>query len=99
MSLLSDGLIAAAKGAGLPFSIRTQGSLANVYFTDTLPVPSYAPRPDAALMTAFHRAALQAGVFISPRGMLCTATVLNEEIVEEAVERLSQAMTEIQKAM
>lgn len=94
MSRLTQGLTSAAKEVGLPFSIRTQGSLGNIFLMETPPEPSYAPRPDGAAMDEFHRAALRAGVYLSPRGMICTATCLTEEIVDEAIGRLEKAMSE-----
>lgn len=95
MTRLSEGLVTIAREAGVPFSIRSQGSIANVYFTETLSEPSYAPRPDARQMADFHRAALAAGVYLSPRGMICTATSLTEDLVEEVLERLGRAFAEI----
>jgi hypothetical protein len=52
-------------------------------------------RTDGAAMTAFHLAALNHGVFLAPRGLLALSTVLDDELVGEAGDRLTAALADL----
>ena len=45
--------------------------------------------------TAFHLAALNHGVFIAPRGLLALSTVLDDDLADEAADRLSLALEDV----
>jgi glutamate-1-semialdehyde 2,1-aminomutase len=90
---LADGLAKAAADAGLPFSLRRDSSLINVYFSDQPPDATIA-RTDAALADCFHLAALNHGLFFSHRGLLCVSTAFDDDVVTEAVERAASALSD-----
>jgi len=52
-------------------------------------------RTDAAEITAFHLAALNHGVFMAPRGLLVLSTVLDDDLADEAADRLSLALEDV----
>ena len=52
-------------------------------------------RTDNELMAEFFLAALNRGVFMSSRGMIVLATIMDETIIDEAVERLELAMRDV----
>jgi glutamate-1-semialdehyde 2,1-aminomutase len=91
---LADGLTAAAADHGVPFSLRRVGSLLNVYLTAEAP-RSVPERSDAPLMAAFHLACLTRGLFLAPRGLVATSTVLSDELVAAAVERAARAFADV----
>lgn len=85
---------AAARSAGLPFSIRHTGSLLNIFFMEQLPPPTVAPR-NMRLMRNFHLAALNHGIFIAPRGLIALSTVLTNALVDEVCQKVALAMAEV----
>jgi glutamate-1-semialdehyde 2,1-aminomutase len=91
---LETVLAKAAAGLGLPLSIRRSGSMLQLFFSETAP-DAIAERTDGAAMTAFHLAALNHGVFFAPRGLLALSTVLDDELISEAGERLTAAMADL----
>ncbi len=66
-ALLANGVAAAAKDAGLPVNVNRLGSMFTWFFTDQ-PVHDWetAAKCDTAAFGAFHRAMLDAGVFLPP---------------------------------
>ena len=65
----------------------------------TRPTVRPAPeRTDGAVMTAFHLAALNHGVFLAPRGLLALSTVLDDDLMSEAGERLTAAIADLAAA-
>ena len=46
-------------------------------------------------MTAFFLAALNRGVFMSSRGMIVMATIMDETIIDDAVVRMELAMRDV----
>ena len=91
---LADGLTRAAAAHGVPFSVRSAGSLLNVFLAPE-PPPTIAERTDGDLMAAFHVACLNHGLFFAQRGLLVTSTVLSDELVDEAVERAGAALADV----
>ena len=49
-------------------------------------------RGDAADVSMLHRAALEAGVYMAPRGMLCISTPMDDAVVSELLARLAVAV-------
>ena len=82
---------------GRPASIRRSGSMLQLFFSEVAPDATN-ERTDGAAMTAFHLAALNHGVF-SPRGLLALSTVLDDEPLSEAGDRLAAAMTDLSAEM
>ncbi len=53
-----------------------------------------APTPDPT-PARFHLAALNHGLMFAPRGMMALATVLDEALIDEAIERAGAAMSDV----
>ncbi len=87
-------LAKAAAGAGVPLSIRRSGSMLQLFFSEVAP-DATTERTDGQAITAFHLAALNHGVFLAPRGLLALSTVLDDEQLGQAGDRLSAAMTDV----
>jgi glutamate-1-semialdehyde 2,1-aminomutase len=94
LDVIAGAIREAAAAHGLPFSSRSAGSLLNVYFSETAPVAN-ALRQDADMARAFHLAALTRGVFLAPRALLNTSSVLSEDDAHEAAERLQSAVADM----
>jgi glutamate-1-semialdehyde 2,1-aminomutase len=94
---LSAELARAAQQAQLPFSVRTYGSLLNVFFLKE-PPPATIARDDARAITNFHLAALNNGLFLAPRGMIALSTVIADEMLTEISERAAKAIAEVARA-
>jgi glutamate-1-semialdehyde 2,1-aminomutase len=94
---LGAELSRAASQAELPFSVRTYGSLLNVFFLKEAPSATIA-REDARAIANFHLAALNNGLFLAPRGMIALSTVITDELLSEISERAAKAMAEVAKA-
>ncbi|MFP3901407.1 MAG: aspartate aminotransferase family protein [Acidimicrobiia bacterium] len=94
---LQDGLAKAAADHGVPFSSRRAGSLLNVFLGDEAPA-AVGERTDGRLMAAFHLACLDNGLFIAPRGLIATSTVLSDELIDSAVDRAARAFAEVASA-
>jgi glutamate-1-semialdehyde 2,1-aminomutase len=64
---LADGVAAAAREAGIPVTTNRVGSMFTWFFTE-LPVANYedALRSDTEAFAAFHRAMLEAGIWLPP---------------------------------
>jgi glutamate-1-semialdehyde 2,1-aminomutase len=88
------GLIDAAGAAGLPLTVNHVGSLLNMFFTQE-PVATVQQRPDTELITQFHLAALNHGLFLASRGLMALSTVMDEHIIDEAIEHAAAAMADM----
>src|SRR5271163_2818689 len=88
---LAQDLKKAAMAVELPFSVRRVGSLMNVFFLKEPPAPMIA-RDDAKLMAEFHLAMLNHGLFLAPRGLIALSTVMTDELMNEIIQRASQAL-------
>jgi glutamate-1-semialdehyde 2,1-aminomutase len=91
---LRDGLAQAAKKTGLPLSINHFGSCLNLYFSETAPESSIV-REDGEIVSRFHLAAMNHGLFLAPRGMMALSTVTTRQHVEETLERAEAAMRDV----
>jgi glutamate-1-semialdehyde 2,1-aminomutase len=94
---LEDVLTKAAADAGLPLSVRRAGSMLQLFFSPS-PPDATPLRTDGELITAFHLAALNHGVFLAPRGLLALSTVLDDGHLEDAGTRLSAAVADVAAA-
>jgi glutamate-1-semialdehyde 2,1-aminomutase len=79
---LAEGLTELLAASPLALSLTSTGSLMNI-------------RGDAGELGRLHRAALDAGVYMAPRGMLCTSTAMDEGVVDEALERIGEAVAAV----
>jgi glutamate-1-semialdehyde 2,1-aminomutase len=91
---LAQELKKAAMAVELPFSVRRIGSLMNVFFLNEPPPPTIA-RDDAKLMAEFHLAMLNHGLFLAPRGLIALSTVMTDELMNEIIQRASQALHDV----
>jgi glutamate-1-semialdehyde 2,1-aminomutase len=91
---LETALAKAAAGAGVPLSIRRSGSMLQLFFSEEAPA-AIPERTDGAAMTAFHLAALNHGVFLAPRGLIALSTVLDDDLIAEAGDRLVAAIADL----
>jgi len=91
---LEEVLAKAAADAGLPLSIRRAGSMLQLFFSPDPPAATPL-RADGELITAFHLAALNHGVFLAPRGLLALSTVLDDGLLADASVRLSAAIADV----
>jgi glutamate-1-semialdehyde 2,1-aminomutase len=81
-----------ARRLELRMSIRQAGSLMNVVFAGE------SPDETARLYRNFHLACLNHGVFIAPRGLLALSTVITDELLNEACERIVSALRDSARA-
>jgi glutamate-1-semialdehyde 2,1-aminomutase len=72
---LAEGLSGLLRNSGLGVALTSCGSIMNI-------------RGEAAGVRALHRAALESGVFMAPRGMICISTVMDEAVIDEVMARL-----------
>ena len=92
---LANGLATHASNLRLPLSIRRNGSLMNVFFTtDEQHVPGQG-REDAQAMHLFYLAALNHGLSLAPRGLICLSTVMDEALIDTVVQRAASAMEDV----
>jgi len=91
---LDEALAKKAAALGLPFSVRRVGSLLNVYFSST-PPPANLRRNDQALLAKFHLAGMNRGLYFASRGMLVLATVLDDPLLGEVIERAGAALEDV----
>ena len=76
---LAEGLAALLDRSTLNLSLTSAGSIMNV-------------RGDAAHLSNLHQAALDAGIYMAPRGMLCTSTAMDDAVIDQAIGRLEEAI-------
>lgn len=92
---LCEGITAHAVRLGLPLSINRNGSLINLFFTDTVPQAVTWRREDADLMHRFFLASLNHGLMLAPRGMLCLSTVMDNALIDDVISRAAAAMEDV----
>jgi glutamate-1-semialdehyde 2,1-aminomutase len=88
---LERGLLVAGERAGLAVKVRRVGSLLAINVSTGA---AGAPPPDPT-PARFHLAALNHGLMFAPRGMMALATVLDEKLIDEAIERAGAAMSDV----
>ena len=88
---LAASLERSAGQHGLPLSLNQCGSLIQVYFDEE----ASAGAGELDRMSAFHLAALNHGLMMASRGMMCLATVMDESLVDEAAQRADAAMEDV----
>jgi glutamate-1-semialdehyde 2,1-aminomutase len=75
---LADGALQAVRDAGLSLDSSRVGSLVNL-------------RGPLDLLLAMHAAALDEGVYMAPRGLLCVSTPMDDAILDEVLGSLQRA--------
>ena len=92
---LCDGLTTHASNLRLPLSIKRNGSLLNLFFTADEPQAVTFGREDAQAMHLFFLAALNHGLMVAPRGLMCLSTVMDEALIDRVVQRAAAAMEDV----
>ena len=78
---LAERLEGAARDADVDMQVHAYGSLMQVNCSDPL---------------AFHRACLEEGLYIAPRGSMNVSTPMDEAVLDEIVERWRPAMDRVE---
>jgi glutamate-1-semialdehyde 2,1-aminomutase len=91
---LRQGLAEAASHLDLPLVTTGLGSLLTVFFEREVPFPPRV-RSDLGLLSAFHLACLNRGLFIAPRGMVVLSTAMTAPIVNDAIDRFALALRDV----
>lgn len=94
---LAAGLITAAAGARLPFSLRRVGSLFNLYLQAELPTANPL-RSDTAEIALLHLAGMNHGLYFAPRGMLTLSTPLDDAAIDDMIARFAAAFDDVYAA-
>ena len=93
---LAAGLRAALAAAGLPAVVTRCGSLVHLNLGIEREPRSFADIDLAnPNLEPLHLACMAEGLFIAPRGLINTSTVLDEAVVDEAVERFGRAVARV----
>jgi len=95
---LADGLLAAARGAGIPACVNRVGSMLTLFFTEG-PVTDYASaaRSDTERFAAFFQGMLDRGVYFPPAQFeaLFVSLAHSEQDVEETVRAASEVFASL----
>ena len=91
---LESGARASAAKVGLPFQVSRVGSLLNFFFETERP-ESNMTREDLDVMNQFHLACLNHGLFIARRGLVVMCTLMDESTVDETIDRIAAAMSDL----
>lgn len=96
---LRRGLAAALADAGVPGLATGYGSFVAVHLgVDRVGNYREAARADKELARLLHMALLLEGVFCAPRLMFCTATAMDDAVVEEGIAGFRRALTRVPAA-
>ncbi len=88
---LDAALVEHAARLAIPFSTRRSGSLLQCFFS-VVPPEANQVRADHDVATSFHLAALNEGLFFAGRGLIALSTVLDDALLQEAIERFRSAL-------
>ncbi len=91
---LESNLLDSAARHQVPFSVRRNGSLMNIYFTADLPAANLA-RADGSTMSLAHLSGLNHGLYFASRGMLVLSTVMTEDDIANISERFDAVMADV----
>jgi glutamate-1-semialdehyde 2,1-aminomutase len=95
---LERGLLAAGEKSGLAVKVRRVGSLIAINVSRAASPEKTTTFGDAAAdptPARFHLAAINHGLMFAPRGMMALATVLDEALIDQAIERAGAAMSDV----
>lgn len=94
---LAEGLRQVFASLNTGVAINVCGSLIQLHFGKQKPeILDYRELDlESEVLSSFHRAALEEGVYLAPRGMLNVSTAMDQEIVEDALSRLGRAAEKV----
>jgi glutamate-1-semialdehyde 2,1-aminomutase len=70
----------------LDLSLTSSGSIMNL-------------RGDVGDLTRLYLAALDAGIYMAPRGMLCVSTAMDDGVIDDAISRIDEAIVVVSDSM
>jgi glutamate-1-semialdehyde 2,1-aminomutase len=70
----------------LDLSLTSSGSIMNL-------------RGDVGDLTRLYLAALDAGIYMAPRGMLCVSTAMDDGVIDDAISRIDEAIVVVTDSM
>ena len=91
---LGNAILSAAGELDLPVTLTRAGSLMNLHFGGRPRAP-LARRESGRLMSLFHLAALNRGLFLAPRCLIVLSTVMTEVDISEVAYRMRVAMQDV----
>jgi glutamate-1-semialdehyde 2,1-aminomutase len=93
---LAEGLRRGFRSAGVDGGVTAYGSFLHLHFDSPASIRSFddvnLASPGLARM---HRACLNEGVYLAPRGMLNLSTAMDDGVVDELVERMTRAAARV----
>jgi glutamate-1-semialdehyde 2,1-aminomutase len=93
---LAEGLRRGFRSAGVDGGVTAYGSFLHLHFDSPVSIRSFddvnLASPGLAQM---HRACLNEGVYLAPRGMLNLSTAMDDGVVDELVERMTRAAARV----
>ncbi len=95
---LDERLATHASNLRLPLATKRNGSLLNLFFADE-PQAASSRREDADAMQLFFLAALNHGLMMAPRGLICLSTVMDEALIDTVAQRAALAMEDVAEEM
>jgi glutamate-1-semialdehyde aminotransferase len=93
---LAEGLRRGFRSAGVDGGVTAYGSFLHLHFDSPASIRSFddvnlaSPR-----LAQMHRACLNEGVYLAPRGMLNLSTAMDDGVVDELVERMTRAAARV----
>jgi glutamate-1-semialdehyde 2,1-aminomutase len=90
---LEAGLMEAAAGLGIPFSMNRDGSLLGLYFLSATAGPS--ETSDIDIRRTFQLACLNHGLYTTVAREWILATPMSDELIEEVIDRAAGAMADV----
>lgn len=93
---LADGLSSLSSSGGPSMVVTRVGSLVQAHF-EVAETPRCGSdlTPQSETLRSFHRAALNHGVYMAPRGEFNLTTAMDDEIVDQALEGLAAAYRDL----
>ncbi len=89
---LADGIAGAVQARDLPLSITACGSLMNLHsLPEVLTADDAQAAAEQPLKRLLHLTLLEHGIFIAPRGELCTNTAMDETTIDTALAAIGRA--------
>lgn len=93
---LRDGLQRIFKEMAISAQVTGVGSLTGIHFTkDRVTDYKTALKADKEMLSLLHLGLMNRGIFIAPRGFLCTSAAMSESDVEQLIEACKDSLTEI----
>ena len=83
---LAARIRASLAASSLDLTLSSSGSIMNL-------------RGDVEDLAQLYRAALDEGIYMAPRGMLCTSTAMDDAVIDDAAARIERAVSVVSDAL